>query len=311
MIAISILAIILVISTVVLMGIGDYYTKGNNITNVQNDTRNITDELSSDIEFSGTSMVLPSTNPVSYGVAKVYAVCFGDIRYSYVIGLNSNIQHSLWRDKMVSDGNCYPLNLTEPTPSCDGNTSCPASVSGTGSDLISSNMHLAKFQVTPVTADNNLYSIQLDIALGENGDFVTSGAGLKTDINGNYICKNQIGQQFCATSSLSTMVTRRVGSASSSSASLSNPFSGGSYSTSPNNPYYCSQIQQQAYQQLIYAEQSAYATYQSEISTIPYWYLWYYPWYYYYLQQIYYQQYLQAVSNAENIYNQTLSSQGC
>lgn len=214
---------------------------------------------------------------------------------------------------MKTAGNCYPLNLTESNPSCDSVTSCPVSVSGSGSDLLTSNMHIAKFQVVPVTADNNIYSIQIALALGSDSSLFETGSNgnPKTDSNGSYICKSNIGQQYCATSSLNTMVTRRVGSMSSSSASLSNPFSGGSYSTSPNNPYYCAQIQQQAQQQLNAAESQAYARYQQQINSIPWWYWYYYGWYYRYLQQIYFQQYQSAVSQAQNIYNQTLHSQGC
>lgn len=214
MIAISILAVILLLSTVVLMGISDYFTKGVNIADVQNDSRNITSQITADVEFSGTPLVVPNTNPILYGGVDVYAYCFGDIRYSYTLGFNS-APHALWRDTMTSEGSCYPLNLTQTTPSCDGDSSCPSSIPNSGSSLLASNMHLADFTIQPMTADQNIYGIEVAIALGSGQDlFETNSAGGLKTLEGNYICKNTIGQQFCATSTLCTMASRRIGDAS-------------------------------------------------------------------------------------------------
>lgn len=211
MIAISILSLILVMSTLALMGIGDYYTKGVNITNIQDDSRNITNELSSDIQFSSTTMTTPAINPVSYNGTTVYASCFGDTRYSYAIGF-SNAEHSLWRDKMINVGNCYPLNLTEPIPSCDGNSSCPNPVVNSGSDLLANNIHLSKLSIQPLTAANDVYSINIALALGSTRDlFQTNSFGNPIIINGNYSCLPNIGEEYCAISSLATIVTRRIG----------------------------------------------------------------------------------------------------
>lgn len=226
MIAIAILSVILILCTVVLIGISNYYTKGINIASVQNDNRNIVNQLTTDIQFSAISMAQRSQevsdSSVPGGQVPISAFCFGDIRYSYVLGIVNGIAHSLWRDQMSGSGSCYPLNLTQSTPSCEGIVlGClPTSSTSSGNNLLPSNMHLASFTIMPVTSNNDIYKITIGLALGSSSSYfepsVSSNPAQPLKIeNNNYVCKSSIGQQFCATSTLSAMATRRLSSTSS------------------------------------------------------------------------------------------------
>jgi len=219
MIAIAILSVILILCTVVLIGISNYYTKGINIASVQNDNRNIVNQLTSDIQFSsspmnpGTQMV--SDRSVSGGQVTIHAICFGNVRYSYVLGIVDGITHPLWRDQMTGSGSCDPLNLTEITPSCTGiPTGCLGSVANSGSSLLPSNMHLVNFSIGS-PSNNDIYNIIVAIALGSSASYFEPSNPynplnpLEIE-NNNYVCKSSIGQQFCATSTLRTMATRRL-----------------------------------------------------------------------------------------------------
>ncbi len=215
MIAISVLAIILLISSTVLVGIGNLYSKGNNLANVQDTTRNIVESVVSAVQFSGTLLNNgASTNPITYTYATTYgnvpvsAYCFGQNRYSFVTNPNlpDGWPHILWLDKISSTGSCEPLNLSQPNPTCtDGTYNCTQP--GSGSDLIGPNMHLATFDITQYNP--KLYGINVGVAFGAIDMFVSNNNG-PVLINGNYQCSNSAGQQYCATSYLGTFAAERL-----------------------------------------------------------------------------------------------------
>jgi len=214
MIAISVLAVLLLMSTVVMMGIGSLYSKGIDMTNVQNVSRNVIQDLTSTVQFSGQNMLGPNTYTYSVNGnnINVTAICFGATRYSYVIGFppNNNVvwPHIIWKDTMDGQNSCSPLDIGESTPSCDANHTCLPSVSGSGSEMIGSNMHLAYLTVKPY--NQQLYSIQIGLVYGFKDMFKTASNSnnLATDSQGNYICSNTA--QYCAVSSLSTLATEMV-----------------------------------------------------------------------------------------------------
>jgi len=211
MIAICILAILLLVSSVVMTSIGSIYSKGIDMTNVQNDSRNIVQDLTSTIQFSGQPLIESS---YSYpGIGLVHSICFGSTRYSYFLGFPpSGIQNVqiIWKDTMSGTGSCVPLNVSQNPPACptSGNTGCLPSIPGTGSELVGSNMHLANLSIT--SYNQQLYSVQIGLAYGLEDMFETNSSGTPITSNGNYVCGDQSGQKYCATSSLSTLADDRV-----------------------------------------------------------------------------------------------------
>ena len=223
MIAITILSILLLLSSMVLVNVGNLFSKGINMSNVQNDSRNIIQQVSSDIQFSGSALNNGgSTNAIAYryvdygNPVTVYAYCFGDIRYSFVDASSwtsvpgdfapSNWPHELWRDKMTGQNSCSPLNIGQSSPTCAGNTSCLSSQGG--SELTGSNMHLATFNI--VEYNSQLYGIFVGLAFGKSYMFVSSRSSTPSVINGNYQCNTAQLQQYCATSYLYTLADERL-----------------------------------------------------------------------------------------------------
>jgi len=211
MIAICILAILLLVSSVVMTSIGSIYSKGIDMTNVQNDSRNIVQDLTSTIQFSGQP--LKHHSHLYPGLGPVYSICFGSTRYSYFLGFPpSGIQNVqiIWKDTMSGTSSCFPLNVSQNPPACptSGITRCLHSIAGTGSELVGSNMHLANLSITAY--NQQLYSIKIGLAYGLEDMFETNSSGNPKISNGNYVCGDQPGQKYCATSSLSTLADDRV-----------------------------------------------------------------------------------------------------
>lgn len=216
MIAISVLAIILLISSMVMVGVGNLYSKGADLANIQNTSRNIIENATSTIQFNGTQLNNGLSNTAivhnySFAAANVpvYAYCFGQTRYSFVTGFNlpTGWSHLLWLDQMQTQGSCSPLNIGQAIPTCAGNGSCVSPQSGSGSELLGANMHLATFNITKYNPQ--LYSISVGVAFGIKDMFVSDING-PVVVNGNYQCKNASGQQYCATSYLTTFATERL-----------------------------------------------------------------------------------------------------
>ena len=192
MIATTVLAVMLVLVSAMMIAIGNLYYKGVSQARIQADTRSIVDDLAQHLQLSDVpprteahTLTIPGD---STHVIKAY--CTDSTRYSYVldkqIGTNSDqIRHVLWRDSIPSTG-CDPADLTSANPSSGG------------TELISGNSRLTAFSISP----NSPYTVDIEVVLGDTD--LLSGSGINTT------CKGGIGQQFCATSVLHTVVTQRI-----------------------------------------------------------------------------------------------------
>ena len=215
MIAITILSVLLLMSSVVLTGVGNLFYKGVNMSNVQDVNRNIIADVTSSIQFSGSVLNNGAgiSSPVvgNYNGNVIDAYCFGTTRYSFVAGSQAfnNWPHVLWKDSMQSNSTCYPLDIQQPTPTCGAvaQSVCSPSQSG-GTELAGNNMHLASFQITYY--NNQLYGISVGLASGYRDMFVSNANGPVVN-NGSFTCNSGSGQQYCATSFLSTLATERLG----------------------------------------------------------------------------------------------------
>jgi prepilin-type N-terminal cleavage/methylation domain-containing protein len=224
MIALSVLSVVLLLGTVVLIRIGAIYSKGVNEADLQGATRTIMTDVTSSLQFSGndptpscvggTSCVSPSTSrSVSFGgtPVTVHAVCIGTTRYSYVLNYelgndsytgpdhNQSVDtpHVLWRDTMTGAA-CTPLDLTldNPDNTHDGNSS------GNGYEMAPNHTRLTRFNVTTSASDPGLFNIDVWMAYGDSDLLDLS--------NSPPTCNGGTGQQFCAVSTLSTSVARRL-----------------------------------------------------------------------------------------------------
>lgn len=218
MIALSILSALLLLATLVMAQIGRLYTKGVNQASLQNTTRNISDDISSAIEFSGFAPTTGSFNGYR-------SICIGNVRYSYQLnrklGTDNSVtpavltRHVLWRDVMSSStGNCVPLNLGAVTPGVMAGSGALSSVSGSGYEMMPENTRLVTMGYEqPVCG--GVYKIRVYSAYGDS-DLVGTKSVADKDCNGQSItvnepfCQTIAGSQFCAISVLTTSVSRRL-----------------------------------------------------------------------------------------------------
>ncbi len=223
LIAMAILSIILVMSTVVLIQVGNLYSKGVNAANLQNASRTIAADIASSLQFSGaapqicaapaqddptcpnqsTSKTIQGDPPGS--PLPIYSVCIGTTRYSYALNRELGTDsangfitpHVLWRDTLNNSNDlCSPLDLTQSTPT-DGSSK------GDGYEMAPAHTRLGRFKVTRVAGTSNIHTVDVWMDYGDS-DLLN----IATD--GSATCQGGQGTQFCSTSQISTTLTGRL-----------------------------------------------------------------------------------------------------
>jgi prepilin-type N-terminal cleavage/methylation domain-containing protein len=216
MIATSVLSVMLVMVTVMMINIGNLYYKGISQSRIQDNVRNITDEVSKHLELGDHFFLRTSGSQAAY--------CIGSDRYTFVlykqIGDNPaspdfHSRHVLWRDANPTPGSCPAAlpNLAAATPSAGG------------TELITPHSRLLEFSITGTSP----YNVRISEAYGDNDLLCDTGtandcttdatlssvveklaAGTMPGPSGNVRCRGDRGDQFCATANLSTTVVKRL-----------------------------------------------------------------------------------------------------
>ncbi len=216
MIATAILSIILVLVTAMMISIGNLYYKGTSQASLQDNIRNITDEMSQDLQLNGSALITgANVNP-----ALPRSYCIGTTRYTYIVGLQISSSpgvgqsyHVLWRDN-VPAGTCPDI-----AQAVFDSTSLPTADPGT--ELIGPNSMLTGFTLTTGASP---FTLTISEAYGPPTllcDTGTPGDCSAATTNSNHIwnpnapvgeiiCKGLSGTQFCATASLTTTVSERL-----------------------------------------------------------------------------------------------------
>ncbi len=216
MIATSILSIMLIMVTVMMINMGNLYYKGISQSRIQDNVRSVTDEVSKHLELGDTFFLSTSGDERSY--------CIGSTRYTFILykqlgadsaSPNFQSRHVLWRDANPTPQSCPSVlpDLTANTPSAGG------------VELMAPNSRLLDFTITGTSP----YSLSLTEAYGANdllcdnavGGDCTSHYSTSSEVYklvsgsvpspaGTIRCRGEIGDQFCATATLSTTVVRRL-----------------------------------------------------------------------------------------------------
>jgi len=186
LIAMGVFSFVLLLVTVVIIGIGNLYSKGINLSRTQDAVRNIVGDISQNLSYT-------SSNPITDSSGDVTAICVGDVRYTYVldhrIGDNDGYLHIFWKDKLVTYGSCSVADLKIPNPS-----NSTGGVVGSGTELMPSNTRLYKFTYTT----SSPYRIRVTLAYGQ---ISSSPLGQ---------CLGNTANQYCAVSTLTTTVVKRL-----------------------------------------------------------------------------------------------------
>jgi prepilin-type N-terminal cleavage/methylation domain-containing protein len=186
LIAMGVFSFVLLLVTVVIIGIGNLYTKGINLSRTQDAVRNIVGDISQNLSYT-------SSNPITAISGDVNAICIGDVRYTYVlkkrIGDNPYV-HIFWKDKLSTNGSCPVADLKIPDPS-----DSTGGVVGSGTELIPGNTSLQSFSVTPTSSP---YTINVTLAYGDPNSLISGK------------CPSNSANQYCAVSSLQTTAVKRL-----------------------------------------------------------------------------------------------------
>jgi prepilin-type N-terminal cleavage/methylation domain-containing protein len=232
MIALSILSVLLITTTIVLIQIGALYSKGVNAANLQNTTRTVVADLSAQLQFSekvpnGCTPITttcyaqthPYPNAADGTTETVYSYCIGNTRYSYTLdrelGGDSHTTpqqvtpHVLWRDTVATDAStCPTMDITQADPESgicfdeDGSTGC-LTQPGSGYEMLGNHMRLLRFNTQQTSGTNGIYGVEVWTAFGDKDLIGADGAGRP-------ICNGGVGTQFCSTATITTQLTGRV-----------------------------------------------------------------------------------------------------
>lgn len=197
MIATAVYAVVLLIALQGITQVGRMYYRGLSAARTQEVARDIIDDVSRAVQFSGSSIQQNGAN----------TICIGTQRYTFV--LNKRLVDA-------TPANTREANhvLQKDTPG-SGATGCPIAANQAALqnpvELVSSSMRLSKFVVTEVAGSNQrLYNVTVKVVYGE--DDLLSGLNLTTGDSSNAQCAGGtfLGGQFCAVSEFSTIVYKRV-----------------------------------------------------------------------------------------------------
>lgn len=223
MIATTVFAVVLLIVTFGILQVTRTYYKGATTTKTQQAARSIIDQISQAIQFSGSDPVItPSTDP-AYGTPANF--CINGTRYSYMLNRQLAVPADPAKSQathvLVSDSNSACKTATPiPLDSASLNLSSYTKAK----ELMATNMRLSVLKICapgPVTpacpnpppANSNLFMVSVRVVAGDD-DLLVDSTGKKVgdpafDV-GTANCLGGAGGQFCAVSSLTTTVERRL-----------------------------------------------------------------------------------------------------
>ncbi len=205
MIATAVFSLVILVITAGVLHFTTEYYHGITSSTTQGIARDVVDDISQAIQFSGQV-------PVQSAAAQTGYLCAGGQEFIYNIGA-----------EVKTDGSVQ--GLTEYTI---GGAACTATPSGTGTELLQPSMRLAQFLVQPISSGSSLYQVSIVIAMGDNdllcdstlppanqGGCNRTAAAFTTTAQiytagTNLVCKEQTGSQFCYVSDLSTTAGTRI-----------------------------------------------------------------------------------------------------
>lgn len=187
LIATSIFSVVLLLCTTGIIQVTNLYYKGITATRTQEAARNIIEEISRGIQYSGGRIVTPVPGAISY-------FCIGSTRYSYVT------DRKLVDTAPTSD-DAYHVLVTDTNANCSTYLNiAPLALPAGSKELMTPDMRLISLTITNTPAGSSLYIITVR---------VVSGKGANLD-SSHKQCDGGSNNQFCAASELRTTVQKRI-----------------------------------------------------------------------------------------------------
>ena len=206
MIATMVFSVILLLVTTGILQIGKTYYKGALQARTQGAARNIIDEVSRGIQFSGETVAF--TTPLNAAATPYpqpggkYGFCVNGVGYAYII------DRQLARSPSGSDQVSKTL-ISYGTPCAGFTAQDVATVSGR--ELLGIGMRLTALNVQSL--GNNTFAVTVEVASGEPDLFSDLYKNIDGSVGTDGIfdtCKTGTGKEFCAISRLTTTVQKRV-----------------------------------------------------------------------------------------------------
>lgn len=198
LIATSVFSVVLLLIMSALLQISRTYYKGIITTRTQEVARGVMTDISERIQFSGGE-VTPEIGPTGNSTG----FCVGNFRYSTL----PLVQYRAGRHGLMVDN-----NGNSPCADVDAQnleTLDPTTLDPSSREFLQPGMRV--LDLTVVDALNNLYRISFTIAYGDDDLFVDrDNNGVFNNLDAPYACASAQGSQFCAITSLTTTVQKRV-----------------------------------------------------------------------------------------------------
>lgn len=182
------------------------YTKGLTVAETQNTARDVLNTVSQSIEFADPATINPAYINTPSATSASGWFCANNSIFVYTLGVKvTSTTHALVENSILGDSGCPNSGITTATDYINSNT--------TAQELLGPNMRLTAFNVR--AGADNTYTINIKVAYGEDavlqGSTIYDENPLYYDIGSNQVkCNGQIGQDFCATSALQTVVESRL-----------------------------------------------------------------------------------------------------
>ncbi len=206
MIATLVFSIVLLVVTAGIVQFSKAYYKGAITAKTQDTTRSIIDSVSQSIQFGVSS---PQGSPEANGTSISY-LCAGGNKFIFTPG----VQYKTGPPEYTNAG----VYMVPSIGICEGPT---VTLPSDGKQLLNEYMRVTDLTLTGVS--DTLYTIAVTVAYGDNDLFcdrrddatcnVTSPVLSDTalaDLGSNIRCRQLSGSEFCAVSSLSTTVRKRI-----------------------------------------------------------------------------------------------------
>lgn len=210
MIATTVFSVALLLSSVIIIQISRMYIKGVIASKTQTTARNVIDDISRSIQFSGSSINLVPSDP-SQGNPSYFS-CLGNTRYTILpntqvddsvpegtlptVPNKHKARHALWKDTVPNGSDCKNSalpNLLNANPS--------ATSLLIGVELLEKGMRIGDISITP---NAGTYFVKVTVVYGDD-DLLVDPSNPSAGCKGGFT-----GSQWCAVSSLSTQVFKRV-----------------------------------------------------------------------------------------------------
>jgi Tfp pilus assembly protein PilW len=196
LIATTVFSTVLLFMTLGILQVTNTFFKGNNDANTQRVASSVLNTISQAIQFDGGTVTQNANT-----------ICIGSQQFSYWPGFELE-------PTLTSGKNQRTTTFIENTTGCTG------SPSTTGRELLTDNMRLSNLKVTclsspalcsSTTTGGAVYQIQVRLVYGDDNLLYSPSKSVPAAKAPDAACSGaQEGEQFCAVSDISTVVSERI-----------------------------------------------------------------------------------------------------